>query len=136
MSFLDTIKRAGGNAVHGINDFGDDVLDGAKKVGSNFVNGAETVGSTVIRGAEVTQNIAVKSFQFQAAVTRVALEKTFDGAQRVGSTAARLTAAGFNRVTHPGNPNPPAAQGLKFSETKSAAGLAYDANKGEIYTFP
>ncbi|HXG83461.1 MAG TPA: Mbeg1-like protein [Pyrinomonadaceae bacterium] len=47
-----------------------------------------------------------------------------------------MTAAGFNRVTHPGNPNPPAAQGLKFSETKSAAGLAYDAEKGEIYTFP
>lgn len=30
----------------------------------------------------------------------------------------------------------PAAQGLKFSETKSASDLAYEAKKGEIYEFP
>ncbi len=132
MSFIDTIKQAGGNTIHGINNFGDNLFGGAKKVGSNVVHGAELV----VKGAEITQNVAVKSFQFQAAVSRVALEKTFQGAQIVGSTAAHLAAAGFNKATHPGTPNPPAAQGLNFSETKSASGLAYDAEKGETYTFP
>lgn len=136
MSFLDTIKHAGGNAIHGVDNFGDDCFKGAKKVGSNVVHAAEIVGSNVVKGAEITENIAVKSFRFQAAVSRVALEKTFDGAKKIGSTAVRLTAAGFNNITHPGTPNSPAAQGLNFSETKSASGLAYDTRKGEIYRFP
>ncbi len=136
MSFLDTIKQAGGSAIHGIDNFGDDCFNGAKQIGSNVARGAEIVGSNVVKGAEVTEHVAVKSFQFQAAVSRVALEKTFDGAKQIGSTAAHLTAAGFNKVTHPGTPNPPAAQGLNFAETKSASGLAYDAKLGERYTFP
>lgn len=125
MSFLDAIKHAGGNTFHGIEDFGEDCL-----------NAGKVVGSTVVKGAEFTENVGVKSFQFQAAVTRFALEKTFDGAQSAGSIAVRFTALGLGKVTHPGNPNPPAAQGLKFSETKSASGLAYDAKMGDVYRFP
>ncbi|MEP6924898.1 MAG: Mbeg1-like protein [Pyrinomonadaceae bacterium] len=132
MSFLDSIKHAGSNVAH----FGGDVVNDAKKVGSTVVNDAEKVGSTVVHGVQTGEHAAVKSFQFQASVVRFGLEKSFDGAQRAGSTAVKFAATGFNSITHPGDPNPPAAQGLKFSETKSAAGLAYDAKQGEVYQFP
>lgn len=104
--------------------------------GKAVINTTQTVGSTVIKGAEFTGNIAVKTIRFQADMTRVGLEKTWNGAEKVGSTAVRVSANVFDSITHPGNPNPPAAQGLKFSETKSACDLAYDAKVGEAYQFP
>ncbi|MET0751893.1 MAG: Mbeg1-like protein [Pyrinomonadaceae bacterium] len=136
MSFLDSIRDAGSNVVHGIDNIGDRFIDAGETVVSTAVGGAETVGSTFITGARVTENIAVSTIRFQADMTRAGLERAWNGAQAAGSTAVRFTAAGFDRVTHPGDPNPPAAQGLQFSETKSAAGLAYDANLGEVYRFP
>jgi hypothetical protein len=136
MSFLDSIRDAGSGVTRGIDNIGDTFAEAGRDVVSTAVNGAETVGSTIITGARVTENIAASTLRFQADVTRVGLERAWNGAQAVGSTAVRFTAAGFDRVTHPGNPNPPAAQGLLFSETKSAAGLAYNANLGEVYRFP
>lgn len=115
------------------------VKSAANKVedaGRTVVNGAGRVGSTVVNGAETVGNVAVRTVQFQADITRVGLERTWNGVERVGSTAVNVTANLLNGVTHPGNPNPPAAQGLKFSETKGASGLAYDANVGEVYRFP
>ena len=125
MSFLDTVRHAGGSVIHGIDNLGDKFIDETKKVGSTFVG-----------GARLTENVAASTLKFQADLTRVGLERAWSGAQRAGSTAVRFSAAGFESVTHPGDPNPPAAQGLKFSETKSAANLAYDAKLNEVYRFP
>ena len=136
MSFLDSIGHAGSNVLHGADNIGDHLVDGAKDVVSGGVSGAEKVGSTFLKVERTTENVAVSALKFQADVTRAGLEKAWNGAQTVGSTAERLADIGFTRVTHPGDPNPPAAQGLKFSETKSAAGLAYDAKLGEVYRFP
>ncbi len=132
MSLLDSIKSAGSNVAH----FGGDIVDDAKNVGSTVVNDAEKVGSAVAGGVQAGEHAAIKSFQFQASVVRFGIEKSFDTAKNVGTTAVRLTAAGLDKVTHPGDPNPPAAQGLKFSETKSATSLAYGAKTGEVYQFP
>lgn len=132
MSIFDSIRGAGGDALR----FGGNVLRTGERVGSNVVDGAQRTGQVVGNGLQLTGRVAVESARFQANLTRAGLERVLDGAQTVGSTAARLGAAGLNRATHPGNPNPPAAQGLSFAETKGAAGLAYDAKKGEVYTFP
>jgi hypothetical protein len=132
MSLLDSIKHASSNVAH----FGGDVINDAKRIGSAVVHDAERVGSTVANVAQAGEHAAVKSMQFQASVIRFGLEKSFDGTQKVGTTAVRLTAAGLDKITHPGDPNPPAAQGLKFSETKSASSLAYGAKTGEVYRFP
>ena len=136
MSFLDSIREAGSNVIHGVDNIGDDIIDAGRDAVSTGINGAQTVGSTIVRGAETTGNFAVNSVRFQADLTRIGLERAWNGAQAAGSTAARFTAAGFDRMTHPGDPTPPAGQGLEFSETKSAAGLAYDAKVGEVYRFP
>lgn len=136
MSILDSIRDAGGSVIHGAGNIGDSFIDAGQTVVSTAASGGETVGSTFITGARATENFAVNSLRFQAGMTRIGLERAWNGAQQVGSTAVRFTAAGFDRVTHPGDPNPPAAQGLKFSETKSAADLAYDASVGEVYRFP
>ncbi len=135
-----------------------DVLEsGAEKLkdaGGAVVN---TTGSMIETGVDVaeagydfTENAAVKSFQFQTSVVRFGLEKSMQGAQFVGGKVVEGTensielgrrgisaiGDGFDRVTHPGDPNPPAAQGLEFSETKGASSLAYDAKPGESYNFP
>lgn len=110
------------------------VVGNAKVLGKGIIHGTEFVGNKVADGAKTVGNAAVKTLEFQAAVTRVALEKSLDGAKAIGK-------AGLNQVNsfitnRIGNTNPPDAQGLKFSETKSATSLAYGANKGEIYRFP
>lgn len=129
MSFLDTIRDAGNTFVNAGGDF----IDAAEDVGSGFVNRAEDVGSALVsNGAEFTENVAVNTFQFQANLARVGLERTWDGMQ----AGARVAGNIFGGITHPGSANPPAAQGLLFSETKSASDLAYDAQLGETYRFP
>lgn len=132
MSIFDSIRQAGGNALH----FGGDVLHTTERVGANVIDEAHRTERIIGGGVRLTEQTMVRTVQFQANLTRVGVERAFDGARQVGSTAAHLTAAGFNRATHPGDPNPPAAQGLKFSETKGASLLAYDAKKGAVYTFP
>lgn len=125
-------------------------IDVAKSVVHHVEDAGKTVVTTTTKvvetTVEITEHAAVKTFQFEAAVTRVALEKTFDGAKTVAATTAdlagkgvNLAAKGLDALTHPGDPNPPAAQGLKFSETKSASDLAYksaNAKVNDVYQFP
>jgi hypothetical protein len=132
MSFLDTVKHVGGGFINTVDNIGDNLVDGAKTVGSKFVDSAEIAGKIAVKGGQVTTHAAVETIKFEARLTRYGLEKTLDGANAVRGAASNV----FNRVTHPGNPNPPGAQGLKFSESKGASTLAYDAQKGEIYRFP
>jgi hypothetical protein len=136
MSFLDSIGQAGSSVARGVENVGGNFIDGAKDVVSTTARGAETLGSIFVDGARTTETVAAGSLRFQAGMTRVALERAWSGAQTAGSAVARFSVFGLDRVTHPGDPNPPAAQGLKFSETKSAAGLAYDGRLGETYRFP
>ena len=136
MSFLDSVKHAGSGFIHTAENIGGDVIDDAKKVSSVVVNDAEKAGSAFLDGAKSGEHALVQTMQWQADMTRRGLEKTFNGLEQAGSTVASVAAKGFNRITHPGDPNPPAAQGLKFSETKSASNLAYDAKQGEVYQFP
>ena len=125
-------------------------IDAVKNVVHYVEDARETVVKTTVKVTEatvsITEHAAVKTFQFEAAVTRFALEKTLDGAKTVASTTAGtaekgvdLAAKGLDALTHPGNPNPPAAQGLKFSETKSACDIAYKGSNSkvnDVYQFP
>lgn len=120
------------NAVETVGDFGGAVIDRAGDVGEEVIETAGEVGGAFVDGAQTVGNGAVRVAQFQADVTRVGLERAWDGAQAAAGFAGDVV----DRATHPGDPNPPAAQGLEFSETKSAADLAYDANVGEVYRFP
>lgn len=113
------------NPIDVVKDTYHAVVDTTKTV----VHTTETVVST---GVNLAETAAVKSYQFEASVTRFGLEKTWQGTQAVGGFLGRE----FDSLTHPGNPHPPAAQGLEFSETKGASSLAYKANVGETYQFP
>ncbi len=110
-------------------------LDAAKNAYHATEHAVTTVVSktedVVSTGVNATESAAVKSFQFGANVTRAGIEKTWDGIQAAGKLAEKT----FDKVTHPGSSNPPAAQGLEFSETKDASDLAYKANQGESYKF-
>ena len=131
------------NPINGIKN----VVHFTEDAGSTVINKTKTVAVATVNA---TEHAAVKTFNFEADVTKFALQKTFAGAKAVGSTTVDLAGkgvdltkkglsaigSGFDRLTHPGDPNPPAAQGLQFSETKSATNLAYDAKQGETYRFP
>ncbi len=106
----------------------DFVEDTSKMVVKTTVTAVDTT-------VKVTEVAAVNTYGFQAAVTRIALEKTFDGAK----FGLKLLDKGLDALTHPGSPHPPASQGLKFSETKSACDLAYkrtNSKVNDVYQFP
>lgn len=110
------------------------IVGNAKVLGKGIIHGTEFVGNKLADGAKTVGNVAVKTLEFQASVTRFALEKSLDGAKAIGTASVRAVSSFVtNRV---GDPTPPDAQGLTFAETKSATSLAYGANKGEIYRFP
>ena len=122
-------------------------IDAVKSAYNHVEDAGEAVVKTTVNVSEAafnaTENAAVSAFHFEAAVTKFALNKTFDGAKTVAATTVNLAdkgidfvGDGFDRLTHPGDSNPLAAQGLEFSETKSATNLAYDAKAGESYKFP
>ncbi len=129
-------------------------VDFVEDAGSAVVNTTEdlveTGGDVFEAGVDAAQTAAVKSFQFQTSLVRFGLEKSLETSLFVGGKTIELTEKGieagrkgidilqdgFDRATHPGDPNPPAAQGLEFSETKSASDLAYNAKAGETYEFP
>lgn len=143
MSFLDSIKHAGSNLIHtGENavekakNAGSAAVHKAEDIGSGVVDRAEKVGSAVVHGAEAAEHAAVTAIKLEATFIRFGIEKSFDGAKKVAITAAKVTVKGADIATHPGLSNPPAAQGLEFSETKSACDLAYKGNKGDVYKFP
>lgn len=125
MGLLDGIKNAGANALRTIDRVNDQVTNNVRNVSSAVLNAG-------VNGLEFGRDAAIGTMRFQANVTRFGLERTWDIAQGAGNVAAR----GANSLTHPGDPNPPAAQGLSFAETKGASQLAYGANVGETYRFP
>lgn len=103
----------------------------------------QVTAGTVVNTVESFDNVkdfSVSAFKLQGAVNRIALEKSVDFTVDVASagigtynkTKDFLTGIDFT----PGASNPPAAQGLEFSETKGASKLAYDAKLGEVYKFP
>lgn len=123
--------------------------------GRSFINAAddvkdfavETTVETTVNIVETTQDakdIAVGTFRMQGSMMRFGLEKTLDFTQERAVDATLFGVRSFNNVrnffdridTTPGASNPPAAQGLDFSETKGASKLAYDAKLGEVYKFP
>ena len=130
---------AADNTINFGKKFGQRVLQDTKIIGTGVVNGTGAVAKFVVKGAEITADAAVVSLKFQAGVTRIGLEKAFDFSRDTAGKGLDLVRNGFDRVTHPGDPNPPAAQGLTFAETKSASELAYkrnDVKAGDIYRFP
>lgn len=110
-------------------------IDKAGDIGSDLRDGAEAVVSTVSTGTEIAFDSTANFVRFQADVTRAGLERTWEGTRNAASGAGDFFGDIFDRATHPGDPNPPAAQGLEFSESKGASDLAYNANAGEVYTF-
>ena len=118
-------------------------IDAAKSVINHVEDAGEAVVKTAFNATETAfdaaEHAAVKSFQFDAAVTKFALQKTYDGVKKAATTTGNFAANVFDSITHPGDPNPPAAPGLKFSETKSASDIAYKSSNSkvnEVYQFP
>lgn len=132
MGILDGIRDAGANALRTIDNVGDRMVDGARTATSTVTGAAEIAGRNFVDGLELGRDAAIGTMRFQASMTRFGLEQTWNAAQGAGNLAARSV----NSLTHPGDPNPPAAQGLSFAETKGASQLAYNANVGETYRFP
>ncbi|MBS1795126.1 MAG: DUF2974 domain-containing protein [Acidobacteria bacterium] len=120
------------SVVHHAEDAGKAVVDTTVKATSTAVDFTE-------KAAVTTGRAAVQTFQFEASMTKFALQKSFDTAQTVGRTTAGLAGKVVDAVTHPGIANPPGAQGLKFSETKAACDIAYkrtNSKVGDVYQFP
>ena len=69
------------------------------------------------------------SYALQGDTRRLALEQRFNGDVSAQTVSAQTVANNFVERY-------PAAQGLKFSETKSANVLAATANRGDVYWFP
>jgi hypothetical protein len=134
------------NPINGIKSVVNHVEDAGKAVVKTTVKATETAINVTKTAVGVTEHAAVGAFRFEASMTKFALRKSFDGARTVASKTAQITekgvelaARGLDSITHPGNPNPPAAQGLKFSETKSACDLAYKGSNSkvnDVYQFP
>lgn len=82
--------------------------------------GAVTFGNQAANGEFLRS-----SFGLQGNLRRLGVERQFQ------TSAAQTAQAGNGFVE-----KYPAAQGLKFSETKAAEMLAYSANTGEVYQFP
>lgn len=139
---IDVVKSGAGHLA----DAGGAVINTTKNVVETGIDVIET-------GVDATKTAAVKTYQFQEAVVRFGLEKSLQGALFAGEKTVEVTKKGvelgargvdlaqaaFDRASHPGDPNPPAAQGLTFAETKSASELAYkkhDLKAGDVYEFP
>ena len=132
MGVLDGIRNAGASALRTLDNVGDNIAEGVRDVGSTVVNAGETAGRAFADGLEFGRDAAIGTMRFQANVTRMGLERAWDATQGAGSFVGRAV----DSLTRPGTPNPPAAQGLSFAETKGASQLAYSANMGETYRFP
>lgn len=106
-------------------------------------NTVENTANT-INAADNTKDFAAISFKFQGNMLRAGLEKSTDFSQGVTADITINGTDKFNKARnilpgdffHPGEANPPSAQGLEFSETKGASSIAYSAKLGEVYKFP
>ncbi len=114
-------------------------IDIAKTVVHKAENLGETTVKTTVNVAETTaefgKDAVVSTVKLQAEITRIGLEKTFEAAKTGANFAENI----FDSITHPGESHPPAAQGLEFSETKSACEIAYkrsNSKVGDVFQFP
>ncbi len=115
------------------------VKDTANFVKDTSVSVVKQTVSNTKSGIENTKDFAVHSavsaFRAEENLRKFALNKTADAA----NATVNVAKSGFGRIGHPGTANPPAAQGLKFSESKGASELAYARNNakvGDVYKFP
>ncbi len=133
------------NTFDHLEDAGKSVLGTTANVVKTTAGVAETTADAAQAGFGVTKNLSVEAFKFESSMTKLALNRAFDGVQTVGAKTGSLTRTGFGLVgrgfdslTHPGSANPPSAQGLKFSETKDASEIAYkrtNSKVGDVYQF-
>lgn len=164
MSFIDSVKQAGSNAIHHAEQFagnvkkaGENVVHDVEKNAANAVHNVQQFASNTVDRVQAAEHHAVQSLQARGNQVRFKLDQAFDTARaksadavhtfqqnaanavntakNVASTTAQIAARGLNQLTHPGNPNPPGAQGLSFAETKNASALAYDAKVGDKFQF-
>ncbi len=134
------------NPVSGLKSVVNHVEDAGKAVVKTTVNVAKTAVALTEKTVSVGEHAAVGAFRFEASMTKFALQQTLNGAQTVAAKTADLTGKGIgllnkglDALTHPGSADPPAAQGLRFSETKSASALAYKGSNSkvnDVYQFP
>ena len=123
---------------------GRSLINRADDVKNSIVSTTVDKTLDVVNVVDNTKDFAVGAFQLQGAMVRSGLERSFDFTQDVAINTTAAGINGFNNARNalfgidltPGASNPPAAQGLEFSETKGASDLAYDANLGEVYRFP
>lgn len=92
---------------------------------------APTIGrpSAANETAIANGSFFTSSYALHGDTRRLGLERKFNNNVSLQTVAARTVANNFVERY-------PAAQGLKFSETKAANVLAQTANRGEIYQFP
>lgn len=120
---LNTVK----SAVHHIGDAGKFVANATKKAVTTTVHAGE-------RAIPTAEHAALQTLKFEANITRFALEKSFDGTKAITSGALRLGGRGINSLTHPGNPNPPAAR-ASFPKQKAPARSLIKETTRESATF-
>lgn len=127
------------NPINAAKDAFNKVRDVGETAVKTTVNVTEKAVDVTRAGINVAGDAAVNAVKFEASMTKFALNKAFDGAKTVTEKGVNLAGRAIDSVTHPGNPNPPGAQGLKFSETKGASDIAYkrtNSKVGDIYQFP
>ena len=132
MGAWESIKSAGADALRSANSLRNNAVEGVKTLNSAVVSSGVVAGRTLVKGAEFGRDAAIGTMKFQASMTKFGIQQTWNAAQGAGTVARR----GANSLPHPGTPNPPAAQGLSFGETKGASQLAYTGKVGETYRFP
>ncbi len=124
---------AGIKVFNAADDLKDKVVETTVSTTSNIIN------------SDASQ-FAFTAFTLQGQITRIGLEKGFDiigdGLDIAGNifeAGKDKIESGIDNISHPGDSNPPAAQGLTFAESKSASELAYkkhDLKAGDVYKFP
>lgn len=123
---------------------GKSLVNKVDDVKDSFVDTAVDTTGDVVDFVDDTKDFAVGAFQLQGSIMRSNLERTLDFTKDRTIDATVFGINRFNDVKNflggidftPGASNPPAAQGLQFSETKGASKLAYNAELGDVYKFP
>lgn len=126
------------NPINAAKDAFNKVKDAGETALKTTVNVTEKAVDVTKTGLDVTKDATIGALKFEASMTKFALNKAFDGARTVTENGVNLAGRALNSVTHPGDPNPPDAQGLKFSETKDASEIAYkrtNSKVGDVYQF-
>jgi hypothetical protein len=91
---------------------------------------------TALEGASEERYRAASGFD-AGAFRRFQLESAVDNQAAGNAPNIQVAqAGGVGAVQAAATPEPPAARGLLFSETKGASSLAYTARQGEVYRFP